>query len=244
MEENLLCGIYKITNPTEKIYIGQSKNFNERFSDYRRGRCPQQRKLFNSFYKYGFINHTIEIIEICEIEELDCRERYWQDFYEVKDRSKGLNCVLTACGDKKEERFPSYRVEKLKFPKKKEEIKNKIIDERCGSTPLGVKGRKMTEFERFKLSVSKGKYSLEEKQKLLDDFKEGDLEKRLRKVNSSSYRTPKGKYRVGIKPVLDTQSGVFYVSLKEVCELYGFNYSTMKQRLSGKLKNNTSFIYT
>ena len=239
MEQEQLCGIYRITSPVGKIYIGQSKNFEKRFSDYRRGRCPQQRKLFNSFYKYGFSNHTIEIIEICDIEDLDCRERYWQDFYNVKDRELGLNCVLVACGDKKEERFPSYRTEKLK------KAKPKVVDERCGKTPLGTKGRKLTEFERFKLSVSKGKYSSEEKQKLLDNFKEGDLEKRLIEVKNNKHKEPKFDHKVrrGTRPVLDIQSGVFYYSLKEVCNLYGFNYDTMKQRLKGRLKNNTPFIY-
>ena len=234
-----ICGIYKITSPTGKIYIGQSKKFEERFSDYRRGRCPQQRKLFNSFYKYGFINHTIEIIEICEIEDLDCQERYWQDFYDVKDREVGLNCVLTACGDKKEERFPSYKNEKLN--KSKEKIEKKI-DKRC---------RKLTEFERFKISVRRGKESEEEKQNLLDNFKEGDLESRLRKNGHHLYKEKrdkniplKRKIRHSVFPVLDTQSGVFYESLKEVCELYGLNYGTMKQRLNGRLKNKTPFIYT
>lgn len=238
MEQKQLCGIYRITSPVGKIYIGQSKNFEQRFSDYRRGRCPQQRKLFNSFYKYGFSNHTIEIIEICDVEELNCRERYWQDFYDVKDRDKGLNCVLVACGDKKEERFPSYRTEKINK-------KEKVTDLRCGNTPLGVKGRILTEFEKFKLSVSKGKYSPEEKQELLDNFKEGDLEKRYLKVRKTAI-TKVARNEIlkdNSKIILDTQTGVFYYGIKDLSKLYNLNYETIKSRLNGKLKNNTQFMY-
>lgn len=225
MEEKLLCGIYKITSPVGKVYIGQSKDFEKRFSDYRRGRCPQQRKLFNSLYKYGFINHTIDIIEICDIEDLDCRERYWQDFYNVKDRDLGLNCVLVACDDKKEEKLIVPRVEKLKEPNQaKKKMKELEI-----------------EFNRFKLSVNKSKsLSGEEKQHLIDNFKEGDLQKR--KILSKKTKLCKNTKRY--IPVLDTQSGVFYNNLKEVCSLYNLNYGTMKQRLRGKLQNNTPFIFT
>ena len=30
----IICGIYKITSPTGRIYIGQSKNIKQRFRDY------------------------------------------------------------------------------------------------------------------------------------------------------------------------------------------------------------------
>ena len=48
-------GIYKITNPKGKIYIGQSVNIEKRFSSYKSIRnCHYQIKLFNSLKKYGF----------------------------------------------------------------------------------------------------------------------------------------------------------------------------------------------
>ena len=50
-------------------------------------------KLFNSILKYGIENHNIEIIEECDVEQLNCRERYWQEFYNAI--TNGLNCILT-----------------------------------------------------------------------------------------------------------------------------------------------------
>lgn len=89
-----MIGIYKITNPNSKIYIGQSKNIYNRFNQYKSlSQSKLQKKLHYSFKKYGIENHTFEIIEECSVNELNIRERYWQDFYNVLN--DGLNCVLT-----------------------------------------------------------------------------------------------------------------------------------------------------
>lgn len=60
----MMAGIYKITSPTGKIYIGQtSKEFKERFKAYKTLNCKKQRKLYNSLVKYGPENHIFEIVE-------------------------------------------------------------------------------------------------------------------------------------------------------------------------------------
>lgn len=87
------CGIYKITSPTSRVYIGQSVNIKKRFRDYRCLNCKKQPALFNSLTKHSSKNHIFEIIEECPKELLNKRERYWQDFYDVL--KNGLNCVLT-----------------------------------------------------------------------------------------------------------------------------------------------------
>lgn len=100
MEDYSKCGIYKITSPTKRVYIGESKNIGVRWSNYRNlSNCKSQIKLYRSFKKYGIDKHVFEIIEECNSEELKCTERKWQDFYNVLD--EGLNCILTNCGDKK-----------------------------------------------------------------------------------------------------------------------------------------------
>ena len=52
-----MVGIYKITNPNNRIYIGQSWNIESRLYSYKNGRCKNQRKLLNSIKKYGWENH-------------------------------------------------------------------------------------------------------------------------------------------------------------------------------------------
>jgi 5-methylcytosine-specific restriction endonuclease McrBC GTP-binding regulatory subunit McrB len=45
------------------------------------------------------------------------------------------------------------------------------------------------------------------------------------------------------KIVINLESGIFYESCKEASEIYGYNHSTLKSKLNGINKNNTSLIY-
>lgn len=83
------CGIYKITSPSGRIYIGQSKNIEKRFLQYRRLQCKYQKLLYNSLIKYGVENHVFEIVLQCLPEELNLNElKYIQETGSYKD---GLN---------------------------------------------------------------------------------------------------------------------------------------------------------
>ena len=93
------CGIYKITSPSNKIYIGQSRDINKRIQSYIKGyKLKAQPKLYNSINKYTWENHTFEIIEECEFNELNNRERYWQEYYNSIEQ--GLNCFYTKTEEK------------------------------------------------------------------------------------------------------------------------------------------------
>lgn len=88
-----MIGIYKITSPSNKIYIGQSKNIEKRIKSYKYSLAKGQPRLHNSIKKYGYKNHTFEIIHICEIHELFYFERYYQDLFSV-ELQNGLNCII------------------------------------------------------------------------------------------------------------------------------------------------------
>jgi len=94
-----MTGIYKITSPNSKVYIGQSIDITKRWNSHRQSiNNKKKTKLINSFLKYGVDNHIFEIIEICEQKDLNIRERYWQDYYNVVN--EGLNLKLTQTDDK------------------------------------------------------------------------------------------------------------------------------------------------
>lgn len=93
-------GIYKITSPSGRVYIGQTDNFKRRIKEYERLECKSQTRLFYSLSKYGFKNHQFDIIEYCSEEDLNCSERFWQDEFEVIGKN-GLNCILQECGEKR-----------------------------------------------------------------------------------------------------------------------------------------------
>lgn len=92
-------GIYKITSPSGRVYIGQASDTSKRWKEYIKLRCKGQLKLFSSFLKYGVESHIFEVIEECSLEQLNERERYWQDYYDVLNG--GLNCVLQNSEEKR-----------------------------------------------------------------------------------------------------------------------------------------------
>jgi len=95
-----ICGIYKITSPNNRVYIGQSNNIRRRILTYfePKGGSSQVR-LKASFNKHGIDLHSLSILEECKENLLNERERYWQEHYNVLSKS-GLNCKMTTTLDK------------------------------------------------------------------------------------------------------------------------------------------------
>ena len=89
-----MIGIYKITNPKGKIYIGQSINIDRRFKEYKKIQCSQSIKLYNSFQKYGVENHIFEILENCNTDQLNEKEEFYIKFF--NSHIKGLNIKLAS----------------------------------------------------------------------------------------------------------------------------------------------------
>lgn len=84
--QNRLGTIYKIENITNgKVYIGQTIQNNNRrkirhFSELRNNNHPNT-YLQNAFVKSGEENFKFEIIEKCDIKDLDNAEVYWISYY-------------------------------------------------------------------------------------------------------------------------------------------------------------------
>ena len=93
-----MVGIYKITNPEGKSYIGLSKNIQKRWKSHKNLQFKGNIKLRESLTKYGGDSHQFEVIEEIDIFNLgrsqannllQIRERYWINHFETfKD---GLN---------------------------------------------------------------------------------------------------------------------------------------------------------
>ncbi|MCB1711929.1 MAG: GIY-YIG nuclease family protein [Candidatus Riesia sp.] len=125
-----IIGIYKITSPTNRVYIGQSSDIKRRQSEYKylNNGVKSQPKLFRSINKYGWDNHTFEIIEECLFEDLNKRERYWQEYYNVLEG--GLNCCLVET--------------KLKNKQYTEEVKEKMRIKALGRSHTDKTKRKLS----------------------------------------------------------------------------------------------------
>lgn len=85
-----MAHIYKITNPKGEVYIGQTIDLKGRIHRYSTlSKSSLGRSIFNSLKKYGWDNHTFDVIEVCEENKLNDRERFW--IKEFNSFNKGLN---------------------------------------------------------------------------------------------------------------------------------------------------------
>jgi group I intron endonuclease len=78
--------IYKITSPTGRVYIGQTRNVILRFRSHRNFKyCRYKSALINSFNKHGRDSHLYEIVHLLpnDVEQsiLDIYEQLYMDCY-------------------------------------------------------------------------------------------------------------------------------------------------------------------
>ena len=84
------CGIYKITNLADgKCYIGQSVSVSQRWIQHcKRGtgaETPTNNKLYPILYATGIENFMFELVEECAQEQLNEREKYYQEVFHAQD---------------------------------------------------------------------------------------------------------------------------------------------------------------
>jgi len=214
-----ICGVYKITSPSGKIYIGQSMDIKARWDKYKKLNCRNQIKLYRSLLKYGFDKHAFEIIQICDTEKLNEAEKYFVGLFQTFNSEHGLN--LKDGGGSK--------------GKHSEESKLK-----CSNSN---RGRFFSEEWRQKLSRSlTGKIKSQEHLRNLSKSRIGNKNSLGRILSQETKDKIRNNNKLS-KLVLDTQTGIYYNSAKEAAESIGMKHSTLTKKLSGVTKKQTSFIY-
>lgn len=160
MKREKIVGIYKITSPSKKIYIGQSQNILKRFAQYKRYSCEHQDYLYHSLKKYGADKHIFEIIHVCSCEELDDLEIYYIDLYQSFNSKHGLN--LKSGGLTRGE-LSDYSRRKIG-----KAHKGKTISEECREKLRKANLGKKTHSEEYKQKLRErmmgNKYTLGQKQ--------------------------------------------------------------------------------
>lgn len=267
-----MIGIYKVTSPSGKVYIGQSVNIENRFSHYKRLDCKGQVKLFKSLKKHGWEAHIFEVIEECSVDNLSNREGFWQDFYDAI--KKGMNCRRVTNDDKSgydspetvEKRAAKQRGVKRpdnsgekhhNFGKKMPDyIKEKLSSFR--KTQIGS----LNKSSKLVLSLTTGIYydSILEASLAFDlTYKQlynrlygnvvGDVDLVLvdkyekGDVKKKNRSDIKGGKNPNAKPLLDTSTGVLYNSIIEAAKELGIKESVLRSMLRGKQKNKTNLKY-
>ena len=93
----IITGIYAITNPEGKVYVGQSVDVFKRFHVYHREEYRAMGvKLYKSVEKFSSDEHFYEVLEECKSEMLDDREKYWIAKLDTKEN--GLNSTIGGNG--------------------------------------------------------------------------------------------------------------------------------------------------
>ena len=241
-----MIGIYKITSPSNRVYIGQSVDIEKRFSKYKKLNCKSQPAIYNSLLKYSFDKHKFEILCECKKHELNDKERYYQDFFNATGKN-GLNCRLTISSDKSgkmsdksrqkmsesrkgikhSEEHIRKRTESLKGLKRTEESKLKMSKSH--------KGKNISENTKLKISkLMKGRFFSDEWKLKISESNKGKKMSKDAKINMSEARK---------KIILNTETGIFYNGIKEAAESININHSTLQNNLIGKIKNKTNLIY-
>lgn len=114
-----ISGIYKITNPEGKIYIGKTNNINRRFEEYKKIKCTSQHVLIESLRKYGWFHHVFEIVEECDESVLNKKEKYWIEFFNcvnngLNSRGQGIYSKKNQSKYHSSEYFKQYKSDQMK----------------------------------------------------------------------------------------------------------------------------------
>lgn len=95
MENNIICGIYKIENLiNKKLYVGSSNNIKRRWGEHIKSlnnNLHPNKHLQFSWNKYGQNNFTFNVLEECEEYNLLEREQFYIDDLNVLNDSIGYN---------------------------------------------------------------------------------------------------------------------------------------------------------
>lgn len=226
--------IYRIINPSGRVYIGKTLNFAARLRCYRHdGTTIKQPLVYRSFKKYGMDTHKFDIIDtftstnsFCNGKELFWIKTYMSNINKYPEQ-KGMN--LTDGGDGT-----------LGFKKSPEEVAKMV---------LRNTGRKQSDAQKQKTSERhKGnKYNLgrvaseETKMKM-------SIKSKARNWNPSK---EEGYINPNVKGVVVLDNNGAYVteyqSISLAAKSIGVNDNTLRRWLHGKAKwlnkKNRNFIY-
>ena len=230
-----ITGIYRITSPTGKIYIGQSWDIKKRWQAYK-GINPQRdvKYLYHSLRKYGWINHTSEVIFVLlnpTQEDLNYFEVYFWKQHKVRG-DEMLNL-----------RKPG------KASRHTEETKKKVSESKKGQR----KGIKFTDEHKRRIGESqKGKFISEETRKKLSVANKGKklTEEQRNKISLASKGKPHSKQHVAkfkIPIIQSALDGTFikrWDSAKDIMTALSMSHTnSIRQCCKGSRESALGFIW-
>lgn len=252
-------GIYKITSPTNKVYIGQSINIENRMSHYKYlcDSIKKQRKLNYSLSKYGFQSHKFEIVHELPKDThkdiLNNYEKLYMGLYigcgvELLNlKEGGLNGRHS---DETKEKIRSKLIGRIFSPETIDKIRIASFGK---ESPMN--GKKHSDETKIKMSEShkkRDKSTFRRGHKLTPEhiakwkasmtwagFRGKHTEETKRKISE----TKKGCKGVRNKAIICVNTGTTYSSIRDAAKVIGMKESTLAMQLRGCSPNKTTLKY-
>jgi group I intron endonuclease len=249
---NIIYKIYWDNCPY--FYVGQAVSFKTRKANhvsYLKRNKHKNDKLQNVFNKYG--TPKFKILEQCRRSEMDARE---QDHLDAHKENPYCCNILKIASSTKGYKHSPETLEKLKQIMSTPEYREKLRQNAIGHS-RNV-GQKRTAETRSKISKAlQGKKVTEENRLLfIERVKEHRRKNPDYKIKHSSETKCKmshiklgcnnpnfGKIACNARPIYNVKTCETFTSIKEAAVKYALNYATLKDKLSGRMKNNTDLIY-
>ena len=166
-----MIGIYRIVNQLDgKCYIGQSDCMEKRFKNHKVAwrKNKSTSPLYYAVQKDGIENFSFEVLEECDVDELDEREAFYICKFNSTNPQFGYNrrngggCADSETRTKRKERLSASKTGKQIAPPSKETLERRSAtlkgmpksDEWRGKMSEIMKGREITPEWREKISNS------------------------------------------------------------------------------------------
>jgi len=228
-----MIGIYKITNPKGKSYIGQSRDIERRFYYYKLSSewIKEQRKLYYSIKKYGHENHLFEIIEECSEGIINEREVYWINYFNTVN--EGLNLKYGGIGGKHSEETKQNISKALMGKKQSKETVEKRSQK--------LKGQKRSEYTKQLMSEAG------QNKKITWGNKISEAKKNSTYIMTQEHKDKISKNSPNSKPIEQyTPDGTLlntFPSATEAMKHTGIKNDNISQCLRGNSKSAGGFIW-
>jgi group I intron endonuclease len=225
----MTCGIYSITSPSGKCYIGSSVNIESRWQQHRwhlRHGAHHAFKLQHAYKKYGLTALEFCIIEVCSKENIVFVEQQYLDTYKPK-----YNSSTSAHHPMADLKIRAKVTATMRTPEAREKAKQRNLARGASAHLQTPQARdKMRETMRSPSYRDAAK----EKSILLNSIKFTRTQEAQSKM-LSAVQTPqhrKACYDRNIKvmkPVICASKGVKYISVKEAGRVCGVHNASISQ---------------
>ena len=228
-----ISGIYKITFPNKKVYIGLSSNIKRRLIEH--NKTNDDLPVHRAIKKYGKISESnVEILEVVPYIFLREKEKYWIAYYKSYLPENGYNLTLGGDGASPGIYNSSAKINQERLDNLIQDlIKNEIFIKDLAKK-YDLSAEAISEINQGKRYYNKDlKYPLRENTRFTSDQM-----KEITGVGKSSSKFTQKELDTIIELLKNSS-----LTFKEIAEKFHCSYATISHINNGKHYPNSSYVY-